>query len=42
MLEKDGGYMSHQHKLLSFVLDALDGVNHTNILAHLESCLSKL
>ena len=39
MLKQDGGYMTHEHKLLSFMLDALNWVYHTNIFAHLESCL---
>ena len=39
MLEQNGRHMSHQHKLLSLVLDALDRVDHSDILAHLECCL---
>lgn len=36
MFEQNGSDVTHQDELLSLVLDTLNRVNHTNVLAHLE------
>mmetsp|Transcript_21815 Transcript_21815/g.33753 ORF Transcript_21815/g.33753 Transcript_21815/m.33753 type:complete len:287 (-) Transcript_21815:2042-2902(-) len=40
VLEEDGSHVALEHLLLRFVLDALNRVNHTHVLAHLEGGLS--
>lgn len=42
MLEQDRSNMAHQNKLFSLMLNVLDGVDHSDIFAHLKSSFSEM